>query len=109
VDPRKLSALVVDDEPSLVRVVEGYLSKDGFDVRTARDGETAVAVARESEPDLVVLDSDSPASIPAVIADPDRIQEVLGTSSTTRCATPRRVGPSQRPGDDRQTAKAVIE
>jgi DNA-binding response OmpR family regulator len=53
---RKLSALVVDDEPSLVRVVEGYLTKDGFDVRTAADGETALRLARESEPDLVVLD-----------------------------------------------------
>lgn len=53
---QKLSALVVDDEPSLVRVVEGYLAQDGFDVRTAGDGETALALARESEPDLVVLD-----------------------------------------------------
>lgn len=53
---QKLSALVVDDEPSLVRVVEGYLAQDGFDVRTAGDGETALAMARESEPDLVVLD-----------------------------------------------------
>ncbi len=53
---QKLSALVVDDEPSLVRVVEGYLLQDGFDVRTAGDGETALALARESEPDLVVLD-----------------------------------------------------
>jgi len=54
--PTKLSALVVDDEPSLVRVVEGYLLQDGFDVRTAGDGESALALARESEPDLVVLD-----------------------------------------------------
>jgi DNA-binding response OmpR family regulator len=53
---RKLSALVVDDEPSLVRVVEGYLLQDGFSVRTAGDGETALALARESEPDLIVLD-----------------------------------------------------
>jgi DNA-binding response OmpR family regulator len=53
---RKLNALVVDDEPSLVRVIEGYLTKDGFDVRTAGDGETAIALARESDPDLVVLD-----------------------------------------------------
>jgi DNA-binding response OmpR family regulator len=53
---RKLSALVVDDEPSLVRVVESYLIKDGFAVRTAGDGESALALARESEPDLVVLD-----------------------------------------------------
>lgn len=56
-DPtRKLIALVVDDEPSLVRVLEGYLAKDGFDVRTASDGATALAMAREAEPDLVVLD-----------------------------------------------------
>ena len=54
--PRKLTALVVDDEPSLVRVVEGYLLQDGFAVRTAGDGETALALARESEPDLIVLD-----------------------------------------------------
>ena len=53
---RKLSALVVDDEPSLVRVVEGYLAKDGFDVRTAGDGPAGLALASESEPDLVVLD-----------------------------------------------------
>jgi len=53
---QQLSALVVDDEPSLVRVVEGFLARDGFAVRTAADGETALALARESEPDVVVLD-----------------------------------------------------
>lgn len=53
---QQLSALVVDDEPSLVRVVEGFLARDGFAVRTAVDGETALALARESEPDVVVLD-----------------------------------------------------
>jgi DNA-binding response OmpR family regulator len=53
---QKLSVLVVDDEPSLVRVVEGYLVQDGYAVRTAADGETALALAREAEPDVVVLD-----------------------------------------------------
>lgn len=53
---RRLRALVVDDEPSLVRVVEGYLVQDGFEVRTAADGETALTLARASEPDVVVLD-----------------------------------------------------
>lgn len=56
VPPIKLQALVVDDEPSLVRVVDGYLVQDGFEVRTAGDGETALSLARDSEPDLVVLD-----------------------------------------------------
>lgn len=56
IEAQRLSALVVDDEPSLVRVVEGFLVRDGFDVRTAADGETALALARQSEPDVVVLD-----------------------------------------------------
>jgi len=50
------SALVVDDEPSLVRVVTGYLERDGFTVRSAADGETALDLARQAEPDVVVLD-----------------------------------------------------
>jgi DNA-binding response OmpR family regulator len=48
--------LVVDDEPSLVRVVSGYLEREGFDVLTAGDGEAAVRLAREAEPDVIVLD-----------------------------------------------------
>ncbi|SRR6266545_562778 len=52
----RFRALVVDDEPPLVQVVSGYLSREGFDVVTAADGETAVALARDSDPDVVVLD-----------------------------------------------------
>jgi len=51
-----LRALVVDDEPSLVRAVAGYLEHDGFVVTTAPDGEQALAAARSDPPDVVVLD-----------------------------------------------------
>jgi DNA-binding response OmpR family regulator len=51
-----LRALVVDDEPSLVRAVTGYLEHDGFVVTTAPDGEQALAAARSDPPDVVVLD-----------------------------------------------------
>ncbi|MEO8517975.1 MAG: response regulator transcription factor [Dermatophilaceae bacterium] len=47
---------MVDDEPSLVRAVAGYLEHDGFLVTTAADGEQAVAAARRDPPDIVVLD-----------------------------------------------------
>jgi len=47
---------VVDDEPSLVRAVAGYLEHDGFAVTTAADGEQALAAARRDRPDVVVLD-----------------------------------------------------
>jgi DNA-binding response OmpR family regulator len=46
----------VDDEPSLIRVVAGYLEHEGFVVTTAADGELALASARSDPPDVVVLD-----------------------------------------------------
>jgi len=49
-------ALVVDDEPSLTRVVAGYLEHEGFVVTTAADGEQALAAARSDPPDVIVLD-----------------------------------------------------
>ena len=49
-------ALVVDDEPSLVRVVVGYLEADGFEVDSAGDGPSALDIARQTDPDVIVLD-----------------------------------------------------
>lgn len=49
-------ALVVDDEPSLVTVVAGYLRAEGLQVLEAGDGPTALTLAREQDPDLIVLD-----------------------------------------------------
>jgi DNA-binding response OmpR family regulator len=52
----RVRALVVDDEPALVRVVAAYLEREGFDVATASDGTQALRIARERQPDVVVLD-----------------------------------------------------
>jgi DNA-binding response OmpR family regulator len=52
----RFRALVVDDEPPLVQVVSGYLTREGFDVVTATDGESAVAAAQRDGPDVIVLD-----------------------------------------------------
>jgi DNA-binding response OmpR family regulator len=48
--------LVVDDEPPVLEVLKLYLSRDGFRVHTASDGEAALAAFDEHAPDLVVLD-----------------------------------------------------
>jgi len=48
--------LVVDDEPHIVELVQDYLKQAGFRVLTARDGQTALTIARRERPDLVVLD-----------------------------------------------------
>ena len=53
---RTVRALVVDDEPSLVRAIVGYLEREGFAVQSAGDGEQALRLARLNPPDVVVLD-----------------------------------------------------
>jgi DNA-binding response OmpR family regulator len=50
------SILVVDDEPNIVLSLEFLMGKEGYLVRTARDGEEALEAIRESPPDLVLLD-----------------------------------------------------
>jgi two-component system KDP operon response regulator KdpE len=48
--------LVVDDEPQITRVLKTVLSSQGFDVRTAPEGESALANFREWSPALVITD-----------------------------------------------------
>ncbi|MBU2009317.1 MAG: response regulator transcription factor [Chloroflexi bacterium] len=48
--------LVVDDDAKTVELVKLYLSRDGYKVLTAYDGIEALRLARESRPDLIVLD-----------------------------------------------------
>jgi len=46
----------VDDEPTLTELLSMALRYEGWQVRTAPDGRTAVREARKFEPDVVVLD-----------------------------------------------------
>jgi two-component system, OmpR family, alkaline phosphatase synthesis response regulator PhoP len=48
--------LVVDDDVKTVELVRLYLNRDGYQVLTAYDGIEALHLARESCPDLIVLD-----------------------------------------------------
>ena len=48
--------LVVDDDPEVTRLLETYLSGEGFAVRVVADGAGAVAATALEEPDLVLLD-----------------------------------------------------
>ncbi|OQB26087.1 MAG: Sensory transduction protein regX3 [Chloroflexi bacterium ADurb.Bin180] len=52
--------LVVDDEPAIVRQVRDYLNKANFRSLGCGDGKMALLMARESRPDLVVLDLNLP-------------------------------------------------
>ena len=48
--------LVIDDEQDILDLVTAYLESEGYDVRTAQDGQAGLEVARRFEPDLIVLD-----------------------------------------------------
>ena len=48
--------LVVDDEKKIVDIVTAYLEKDGYKVISAYDGKTAVDMARNRAPDIIILD-----------------------------------------------------
>jgi len=48
--------LVVDDEPNITQLLKLYLSRSGFQVETAANGEEALRKTRSLRPDLIVLD-----------------------------------------------------
>jgi len=52
--PHKI--LVADDEPTLLRLMEFVLAKQGHTLLTATNGEEALVQARRERPDLIVLD-----------------------------------------------------
>ena len=48
--------LIIDDEPSIVNLVQAYLKPEGYEVYTASDGIRGLKAARAYKPDLIVLD-----------------------------------------------------
>ncbi|HYN00077.1 MAG TPA: response regulator [Aestuariivirgaceae bacterium] len=50
------SVLIVDDEPNILLSLQFLMKKTGYDVRTAKDGEAAMAEISRAAPDLVLLD-----------------------------------------------------
>ena len=59
--PSRKTVLVADDEPDVLNLVAMNLQRAGFDILRAADGEQALRLAREEEPDLVILDLMMPA------------------------------------------------
>jgi len=48
--------LLVDDEPSIVQLAQMYLEREGFQIASAGDGETALEAVTRLRPALIVLD-----------------------------------------------------
>ncbi|HEX7463191.1 MAG TPA: response regulator transcription factor [Dermatophilaceae bacterium] len=56
VPPSGPRVLIVDDERALADLVGSYLTRDGFEVSMAHDGQQAIDQARQVDPEVMVLD-----------------------------------------------------
>jgi DNA-binding response OmpR family regulator len=101
----KGKVLVVDDDGPLVKMLNVRLAAEGFDTLLAMDGETAIRLAGEAAPDLILLDIAMPgvngvdvierlrdggdSAIPVVImtAYPHMIDMVDGYDCVKECFT----------------------
>jgi len=54
--PTRPHIVVVDDEPQITRVLRTSLSAQGYEIRVANDGESALEIMRDFAPDLVITD-----------------------------------------------------
>lgn len=57
--PRKI--LIVDDDPAHSMAVAAYFKTRGFDTAQARDAISAVTIAQQYAPELLILDFEMPA------------------------------------------------
>jgi len=48
--------LAVDDDPAVLRIIESQLTRHDFAVKTAANGEEALAILRELKPAVLILD-----------------------------------------------------
>jgi DNA-binding response OmpR family regulator len=55
-ETKTLRVLIADDEANIVISLEYLMRKEGFDVATVADGESALKVAAQFSPDLLLLD-----------------------------------------------------
>ncbi len=58
--PERKQVLIVDDEPNLRKILAAQLSRDGYEVMLAEDGEQGLAMLRDNHIDLVVTDLKMP-------------------------------------------------
>jgi len=53
---RKLTVLIIEDSRVIQQVIKGILNKSGYDTIEADDGETGLALALRTHPDVVLVD-----------------------------------------------------
>jgi len=55
-EPKGKKILIADDEPDILEILEYNLTAEGYTVFKAKDGDDALAQAKQQQPDLIILD-----------------------------------------------------
>ena len=76
-DDRSISVLVAEDEESFVDALVVGLGHEGFTVHVARDGNTALRVFEQVDPDVVLLDQ----MLPGGVSGLDVCRSIRATST----------------------------
>jgi CheY-like chemotaxis protein len=63
----KADILIVEDHPTMREAMKLILEHEGFEIREAPDGPTALAMVREQAPDLMFLDLNIPGTSGAAV------------------------------------------
>ena len=51
-----MKVLVIDDSPTEAHVIKGYLVRHSMEVLVAHDAEEGIKVAKEEQPDAILMD-----------------------------------------------------
>jgi two-component system alkaline phosphatase synthesis response regulator PhoP len=55
-EPSPKKILIADDEPDILEIIGYNLTKEGYEVTTAKDGDDALVKTKTVKPDLIILD-----------------------------------------------------
>ena len=83
--------LIVDDDPSVVRLLADHCARMGFDIETASNGIQALTMASRTRPDILVIDVNMPEmdglSVCTQLLDPKRALNVIVITGSRNPAT----------------------
>ena len=72
--------LTIDDETEFTGLIQGYFSARGFEVTIANDGQAGIRMAKQSKPDICLIDL----KMPGMHGD-DVMKEILKIYPDTKC------------------------
>lgn len=76
-DHKGLKVLIADDEPDILEIIAYNLSKEGYEVITARDGDEALEKANKHKPHLIILDMMMPKKTGVQVCRILRVQDAF--------------------------------